>query len=71
MELTVTSNLQKSVLEPLYTQQNTVNSNAFKQAQENSLDTSKFYQSQSQDSYIDLDSEAITPFHIKVLKRFF
>ena len=40
MELTVTSNLQKSVLEPLYTQQNTVNSNAFKQAQENSLDTS-------------------------------
>tara|TARA_R110000823_G_scaffold43020_1_gene112334 strand:- start:3054 stop:4781 length:1728 start_codon:yes stop_codon:yes gene_type:complete len=66
MELTVTSNLQKSVLEPLYTQQNTVNSNAFKQAQENSLDTSKFYQSQSQDSYIDLDSEAITPFHEEV-----
>ena len=66
MELTVTSNLQKSVLEPLYTQQNTVNSNAFKQAQENSLDTSKFYQSQSQDSYIDLDSEGITPFHEEV-----
>ena len=43
MELNVTENLEKSVLLPLYTHENEINSDAFKLMDSKGIDTSKFY----------------------------
>ena len=43
MELNITESLEKSILEPIYTHQNTLESEAFKKVDEKGLDTGKFY----------------------------
>ena len=43
MELNITESLEESVLKPIYTHQNTLESEAFKKVDEKGLDTGKFY----------------------------
>jgi hypothetical protein len=63
MELNVTESLEKSILKPIYDQENTLNSEAFKKADELGADTGKFY-SKYDDK--ELDIEQPLPFHTEV-----
>jgi hypothetical protein len=63
MELNVTESLEKSILRPIYNQENQINSEAFKKADELGADTGKFY-SKYDDK--ELDIEQPLPFHTEV-----
>ena len=63
MELNVTESLEKSILKPIYDHENTLNSEAFKKADELGANTGKFY-SKYDDK--ELDIEQPLPFHTEI-----